>query len=303
MSVSRSELKFRAPPSMQLSDGSTDSKTSPPEHHHSNATPLDRAQDRAQARFAVSGTAIVTGGAGDIGSIACRALLEHGLQGLAIFDLHPDAGQMTVNSLQADFPEAKITFVKVDVTDPGSVTTAVANAEQTVGPINICLCFAGIAFAAHALEIAPQQFKAMFDVNTTGAFLVAQAVAKSIASRGSGGSIILMASISAHIVNFPQPQVHYNAAKAAVLSMKSSLAAEWAIHGIRVNSISPGYMDTILNEGEGLAEHRAIWAKRTPYGRMGKPEELTGAVILLASKAGSYISGADILVDGGISVF
>jgi sorbose reductase len=284
---------------MQLSDGSANSITSPPEHDHSITTSLGR----ARARFAVTGNAIVTGGAGDIGSVACRALLEHGLRGLAIFDLHPDSGKKTVAGLQSDFPEARITFTKVDVTDPESVTAAVANAEQIIGPINICLCFAGIAFAAHALDITPQQFKTMFDVNTTGAFLVAQAVAKSIASRGTGGSIILMASISAHIVNFPQPQVHYNAAKAAIISMKSSLAAEWAIHGIRVNSISPGYMDTILNEGDGLAEHRAIWAKRTPYGRMGNPEELTGAVVLLASKAGSYITGADILVDGGISVF
>ncbi|KAG7405129.1 hypothetical protein LZL87_006483 [Fusarium oxysporum] len=299
MSVARSELKFRAPPSMRLSDGSTNSKTSRPEYNHSITTSLDRARDR----FAVTGNAIVTGGAGDIGSVACRALLEHGLQGLAIFDLHPDSGQKTVTSLQSDFPEAKITFTKVDVADSKSVTAAVANAEQVIGPINICLCFAGIAFAAHALDITPQQFKTMFDVNTAGAFLVAQAVAKSIASRGTGGSIILMASISAHIVNFPQPQVHYNAAKAAIISMKSSLAAEWAVHGIRVNSISPGYMNTILNEGDGLAEHRAIWAKRTPYGRMGNPEELTGAVVLLASKAGSYITGADILVDGGISVF
>ncbi|KAF5969240.1 D-arabinitol 2-dehydrogenase [Fusarium bulbicola] len=299
MSVARSELKFRAPPSMQLSDGSAKSKTPSPDHVH----PTSSSIDRARARFEVTGNAIVTGGAGDIGSVACRALLEHGLQGLAIFDLHPDSGQSTVTSLQNDFPEAKITFTKVDVTDPESVEAAVTTAEQTIGPVNICLCFAGIAFAAHALDITPQQFKTMFDVNTTGSFLVAQAVAKRIAGGGTGGSIILMASISAHIVNFPQPQVHYNAAKAAVISMKSSLAAEWAVHGIRVNSISPGYMDTILNEGDGLADHRAIWARRTPYGRMGNPEELTGAVVLLASKAGSYITGADILVDGGISVF
>ncbi|KAF5238377.1 hypothetical protein FANTH_10324 [Fusarium anthophilum] len=299
MSVSRSELKFRAPPSMQLSDGSKKSKTPSPDH----VCPTTSSIDRAQARFKVTGNAIVTGGAGDIGSVACRALLEHGLQGLAIFDLHADTGQSTVASLQNDFPGARITFTKVDVTDPESVEAAVTNAEQTIGPINICLCFAGIAFAVHALDITPQQFKTMFDVNTTGSFLVAQAVAKRIAGGGTGGSIILMASISAHIVNFPQPQVHYNAAKAAVISMKSSLAAEWAVHGIRVNSISPGYMDTILNEGDGLAEHRTIWAKRTPHGRMGNPEELTGAVVLLASKAGSYITGADILVDGGISVF
>lgn len=284
---------------MQLSDGSASSKTAPLKHTQDNATPAER----AKARFAIRGNAIVTGGAGDIGSVACKALLEHGLEGLAIFDLHPDAGQSTVKSLQSEFPQANIAFYEVDVTDAASVSASVARTEQEVGPVDLCLCFAGIAFAAHALDIKPEQWKKMFDVNTTGAFLCARAVAQSMSSRGAGGSIILMASISAHIVNFPQPQVHYNAAKAAILSIKSSLAAEWARFGIRVNSISPGYMDTILNEGEGLAEHRRIWAERNPFGRMGEPEELTGAVILLASQAGSYITGADILVDGGISVF
>ncbi|KAK6715115.1 hypothetical protein SNK04_006043 [Fusarium graminearum] len=298
MSVPRSELRSRLPPSIQFSDGSATSKTSPPEARNSSDTPTSR----AAARFAVAGNAIVTGGAGDIGSVACRALLEHGLQGLVIFDMHPDAGQEVIASLQADFPEAKITFIKVDVTDALAVTTAVTEAEKAIGPINLCFCFAGIAFASRAFDITPQQFRTMLDVNTTGSFLVAQAAAKSMASRGTGGSIILMASISGHIVNFPQPQAHYNAAKAAVLSLKSSLAAEWAVHGIRVNSISPGYMDTILNEGDGLAEHRAAWKDRTPFGRMGDPEELTGAIILLASKAGSYITGADLVVDGGISV-
>jgi sorbose reductase len=75
------------------------------------------------------------------------------------------------------------------------------------------------------------------------------------------------------------------------LALKNSLAAEWARYGIRVNSISPGYMDTILNEGDGIAEGRAIWASRNPMGRMGVPHELTGAVVLLASSVGSYING------------
>lgn len=284
---------------MQLNDGSTSSKTAPLKRTSENATPAER----AKARFATRGNAIVTGGAGDIGSVACKALLEQGLEGLAIFDLHPEEGQSTVKALQSEFPHAKITFYQVDVTDASSVATSVTRAEQEVGPIDLCLCFAGIAGCAHAFDITPEQWRTMFDVNTTGAFLCAQAVAQSMSSRGASGSIILMASISAHIVNFPQPQVHYNAAKAAILSIKSSLAAEWARFGIRVNSISPGYMDTILNEGDGLAELRRTWAERNPFGRMGQPEELTGAVILLASQAGNYITGADILVDGGISVF
>ena len=291
-------LKTRVPPSMQLSDGSATSKTAPP----APLTDLPPAE-RVKARFAVTGNAIVTGGGGGIGSVVCRALLEHGLQGLAIFDIHPEEANATIKSLQSKFPKAIITFTNVDVTNDQSITDAVNAAESTLGPISSLLCFAGITHAAHALEVSPEHWRKMFEVNTTGAFLCAQAVAKSMASRGTGGSIILTASISAHVANYPQPQVHYNASKAALLSVKSSLAAEWARYGIRVNTISPGYMDTIVNEGDFLAEHRGVWATRTPYGRMGQPEELTGAVILLASRAGSYITGADILVDGGITIF
>ena len=116
--------------------------------------------------------------------------------------------------------------------------------------------------------------------------------------QATGGSIVFTASISAHRVNFPQPQVAYNVSKAALLALKSSLAAEWARHGIRVNTISPGYMDTVLNEGDGLAEARGIWAGRNPMGRMGDPSELAGTIILLCSPAGRYINGADIVVDG-----
>ena len=120
---------------------------------------------------------------------------------------------------------------------------------------------------------------------------------------GVSGTIVLIASISAHRFNYPQPQAAYNASKAALLSIKSSLAAEWAVHGIRVNTISPGYMDTILNEGEGLDEARRICAERNPMGRMGQPEELTGPLVLLCSEAGSYITGADLVVDGGQTCF
>ncbi|KAI9826594.1 MAG: hypothetical protein M1832_006190 [Thelocarpon impressellum] len=117
--------------------------------------------------------------------------------------------------------------------------------------------------------------------------------------QGTGGSIVLTASISAHRVNYPQPQAGYNVSKAAVLALKDSLAAEWARHGIRVNSISPGYMDTVLNEGPGLEAARRVWRKRNPMGRMGMPSEIAGPVVLLCSQvAGSFITGADIIVDG-----
>ena len=130
---------------------------------------------------------------------------------------------------------------------------------------------------------------------------VARAAGRAMAARpgGRGGSIVLAASVSAHRVNFPQPQAPYNASKAGVRALARSLAAEWAVHGVRVNSVSPGYMDTVLNAGDGLAGLRAAWADRCPLGRMGVPDELAGVVVMLVSRAGNYVTGADLLVDGG----
>lgn len=116
---------------------------------------------------------------------------------------------------------------------------------------------------------------------------------------GRGGKIVLVASISGHRVNYPQPQAAYNTSKAALLHLKNCLAAEWTRYGIRVNSVSPGYMDTVLNEGEALAPWRQVWYDRNPMRRMGAPEELTGPVVFLCSDVGgSYVNGADIVVDG-----
>jgi len=121
--------------------------------------------------------------------------------------------------------------------------------------------------------------------------------------QGTGGSIVLIASISGHTTNFPQPQVSYNVSKAGVIMTAKSLAAEWGRYGVRVNTISPGYMDTVLNEGKGLDEHKAQWYSRTPLGRMGGKDELNGAVILLCSEAGSFITGTDVKVDGKFGPF
>ena len=232
-----------------------------------------------------------------------RALLEHGLSGLALFDLDPLHARSEIEELMNDFSDATVITKKVDVTDAEQVQLAVIDTVSKLGSIDILCCFAGIVGCTHALEMTPQEWKRTFDVNTTGSFFCAQAVAKAMVAAKSPGTILLIASISAHRTNYPQPQVAYNASKAALLSIKQSLAAEWARYGIRINTISPGYMDTILNEGEGLDEARRTWAERNPMGRMGQPEELAGPVILLCSGAGSYINGADLVVDGGQTCF
>ncbi|KAF2468491.1 NAD(P)-binding protein [Lindgomyces ingoldianus] len=258
---------------------------------------------RAQYRFQIKGNAIITGGAGTLALEAARALLEHGASGLALWDLNPEQAFESVKTLHASFPDRRIITEAVDVRDEAQITSAVESAVKVLGSIDMLCCFAGIVGCTHALDMSVAEWRRTHDINLTGSFLCAQAVARQMLVQGTGGSIIFTASISAHSTNFPQPQVAYNSSKTALLSLAKSLAAEWTVHGIRVNCISPGYMDTILNEGEGLTKARDIWNKRNPTGRMGHPWELTGPLVLLCSNAGKYVNGTDIVVDGGAMVF
>lgn len=236
--------------------------------------------------------------------VNARALLEHGLSGLALLDLDPSSSASNeVEGLRREFPNAKILTLAVNVTDAVLVRDKVEEVLDALGSIDILICFAGVVGCQHAMAMTAEEWRRTLDVNTTGAFLCAQAVARKQIALQLPCSIILIASISAQRVNYPQPQAAYNASKAALISLKSSLAAEWTVHGIRVNTISPGYMDTILNEGEGLEVARRTWCERNPMGRMGVPEELTGPVVMLCSQAGSYINAADIVVDGGQCCF
>ena len=114
--------------------------------------------------------------------------------------------------------------------------------------------------------------------------------------------MVFIGSISAAKTNFPQPQAAYNASKAAVVSLGRSLAAEWAVSGVRVNVVSPGYVDTVLNEGEGLERARGVWRERCPMGRMGTSEEVAGVVVALCGGMGTYVTGTEVRVDGGQSV-
>lgn len=290
----RGFLASREIPHMVLSDGS--------QKPYSEVVDSDP-EARARQRFTVSGNAIVTGGAGTLGFEACGALLEHGLSGLIIFDMSTEQNTKAVKLLRSRFPEREIDAFQVDVTDDAAIGVAVQKAASQLGSLNHLICFSGIVGCVHSLEAGANGWRKVLDVNTTGSFLCAQHVARVMQTQNTGGSITFTASISAHRVNFPQPQAAYNVSKAGLVTLKSCLAAEWARYGIRVNSISPGYMDTVLNEGDGLASARATWTDRNPTGRLGQPAELTGAVVLLMSNAGSYINGADIVVDGGGIVF
>ncbi|KAH8801435.1 hypothetical protein F5884DRAFT_837578 [Xylogone sp. PMI_703] len=290
----RNTLVTRILPEMQLYDNSSKSSIVLSQRHTSSPE---------KSRFTVAGNAIITGGTGTLALEGVRALLEHGLSGVALFDINPGAASSAIDSLRADFPKAKILAKKVDVTDADNINLSVEGAFEELGSIDILCCFAGVVGCVHAVDMSPAEWRRTLEINTTGSFLCAQAAAKKMIIKNSGGSIVFISSISGHIVNYPQPQIAYNTSKSALLHMKNCLAAEWARYGIRTNSISPGYMDTVLNEGPGLDRARRIWNERNPMGRMGLAQELTGPLVLLCSNAGSFMNGTDIVVDGGATVF
>lgn len=146
-------------------------------------------------------------------------------------------------------------------------------------------------------------FRRLIDINLTGTFLMSQAVGKAMIAAGKPGSIVLVASMSGSVVNFPQEQSCYNASKAGVVQFGKSIAAEWAKFGIRVNCISPGYMDTALNRVPALDAQKKIWTSLTPQNRLGAVNDLNGLAVYLASDASVFQTGSNVLIDGGYTLW
>jgi len=149
----------------------------------------------------------------------------------------------------------------------------------------------------------PEMFRRQIDINVTGTFLVAQACAQRMIAMRNAGSMVFVASMSGTIVNYPQEQSGYNASKAAVMHLTKSLAAEWARYNIRVNAISPGYMDTALNRVPALNAQKKIWIENTPQKRLGNVDELNNLAVFLASDASLFMTGSNCIIDGGYTLW
>lgn len=252
------------------------------------------------SRFRLDGkVAVVTGGARGLGFSMAEGLCSVGLKGIAILDVQNDLGLDAIEKLYKAYG-TQSQFYKVDVRDEKSVADVMDAVKRDLGSIDIVVNSAGVADLVHAEEYPAEKFRRVIDINLNGSFLVTQAAARHMIAQGTGGSVVFIASMSGHIVNWPQPQSAYNASKAGVRHMMKSLAAEWAVHKIRCNSISPGYMDTALNRAYGTLFNE--WKDRTPLGRLGDPDELTGACIYLSSEASAFCTGSDIVIDGGYTV-
>lgn len=247
--------------------------------------------------------ALVTGAGQGIGRAFAHALGEAGAA-VAVVDISPQHAEIVCNELKAKNVDA--VSIVADVTQPDQVQTMVDAVVSRWGRLDIGVNNAGIGEWADAETITPQQWDTMLNLNLRAVFFCAQAEAQVMLKQGYG-KIINTASMSGHIVNMPQHQSHYNASKAGVLHLTRSLAAEWASRGVRVNSISPGYTQTALVEkllatpiGKQMSQQ---WMAMTPMRRFGQVTDLQGAVVFLASEASDYMTGADIVIDGGYSVW
>ncbi|KAI9696906.1 MAG: hypothetical protein M1820_007981 [Bogoriella megaspora] len=247
--------------------------------------------------------AVVTGGARGLGFNMAQGLIEAGVSGLALMDVQQETGDNAAETLAAQ-TGIDVHFYKLDVRDADAVNEAVQDTVSRFGRIDVLINSAGIADSnIRAEKYDAEMFRRLIDINLTGNFLVAQAVAREMIATKSGGSMIFIASMSASIVNYPQQQCAYNASKAGVIQLMRSLAAEWAMHKIRVNSISPGYMDTPLTAVPGLDAQKSVWIDHTPQKRLGAVDELNGLALFMASDASSYMTGSNVVIDGGYTVW
>jgi NAD(P)-dependent dehydrogenase (short-subunit alcohol dehydrogenase family) len=235
--------------------------------------------------------AVVTGGARGIGFETTKAFLENGAK-VVIVDIDAENGHATAKNLGVE-------FIQGDVTDSKFVAKVATDIKDRYGRIDVAFNNAGIAHSVPSESSSDEEWHRIMDTNLHAVYYGCREFGKVMLALGKG-SIINTASMSGLISNTPQPQAAYNASKAAVIMLTKSLAGEWANRGVRVNCVSPGYVNTPMTQG-GMAnkEWYDRWMEFTPQRRVGQPQEIAPAVLFLASDASSFFTGSNLVVDGG----
>jgi NAD(P)-dependent dehydrogenase (short-subunit alcohol dehydrogenase family) len=231
----------------------------------------------------------VTGASGGIGQAITSYLVA---QGLSVFGL---------DRVEPPGAQAGVTAIKMDVTDPASVEEALVRVYETgPGAVDLVCCAGIVEDNVAAEDMSTELFDSIMAVNLRGVFLSCRSFGRELLARG-GGSIVNIASMSGnHVVNFPQRQCAYNASKAGVTALTKSLAVEWGPRGVRVNAVSPGYVQTPLLALKTHQFHH--WMPGIVLGRFGEPDEVARAVAFLLSNDSSYCCGTELLMDGGFTL-
>ncbi len=245
--------------------------------------------------------AIVTGGGQGIGREIVRTLASAGAH-IAIAEFNPQTAQDAADEVRN--LGRRSLAIPTDVRNHESVEAMVAAVLAEFGKIDILVNNAGIALNVPSETCTIKEWNRILGVNLYGVIWCCTAVGRHMLERQSG-VIVNIASMSGSIVNKPQPQAGYNVSKAGVIMLTKSLAAEWATRGVRVNSVSPGYIGTeLLNKGmKEFPDWGKVWLEMTPQKRLGKPSDVANAVLYLASDAAEYATGTDLIIDGGYTLW
>ena len=230
---------------------------------------------------------VVTGAAGGVGHAVASWLADRGAQ---------------VFSLDRRRPESVVgTFVEVDVLSEASVDAAVQQVVAAAGRIDGLVAAAGLSEEpTPAEDMSLAVWSRTLGVNLTGVFLTCQRVGRVMLDQGSGRIVTVASMSGAHVVNTPQQQVAYNASKGGLVAMTKSIAYEWAARGVRVNALSPGYVDTpLLGSKHDLHEQ---WKSVTPLRRFAEPAEVAAAASWLLSDEAAFCCGTELLMDGGYTL-
>lgn len=241
--------------------------------------------------------AVVTGGNQGIGFEIVKGMVEAGAI-VVVGDINEESQEIKMLRKSG----YKIDYRFLDVRDTSNVERVANEVFKDYGRIDVLANIAGIVINTPFLETSDEDWEKVVNINLNGVFRCSRAFGKYMAQSKSG-SIINMASMSGIVVNIPQPQASYNASKAAVISLTKSMAVELAKFGIRVNSISPGYVATSMTKkGMSKKEWGERWLDLTPMGRVADPEEIAPLAVFLASDASSFMTGSSVIIDGGYTV-
>ena len=241
--------------------------------------------------------ALVTGAGSGLGAVFAEALAEAGATVVCV-GRRLDRVQNTAGRL--DEFGCQSVALSADVTDEAAVSGMVAQTVERFGRLDILVNNAGTAVVGPPETISLADWQRVVDVNLTGVFLCAREAAKAMIAAGTGSEATAPRIEAMLMIRPPRPAAAYDATKGAVVNLTRDLAVHWAPHGILVNAIGPAYFPSEMTEGFlALPEMRREIERRTPLGRIGRPEELKGAVVFFASDASSYVTGQTLYVDGG----